>query len=136
MKAVKAMEEAIVSAKQRRKEQRDFVREHWVEIHRVAAGLDVVSEWIVNITFDANSSLDISVSGDQLVFKGLWGALRKLGYNTNTGPKEEKFSGWSGWFRNPDQDLPLWITFSSTKCTRKKIGTKMVEQPVYELVCE
>jgi hypothetical protein len=30
----------------------------------------------------------------------------------------------------------IWLAFSSTVCRRVKIGTKTVEQDVYETVCD
>ena len=140
MKVAQAVEEAVALAKENRKSEKKFLKQHAREIERVAEGLEMISEWVVRIAFDNAASLDISVSGDHHVFKGMWAALRKLGYQASSKPTAKKFSSWQGWFyhehQTGDARLPIWITFSSTKCTRKKIGVKMVEQPIYEMVCE
>ena len=129
---------ALKDARKARRKQKKFVSKFTNEFIRVSDGLDVIAEWVVNIRVDGSSSLDISVAGDHNVFKGMWSAMRKLGYDCSSRPTEKIFSSWQGWFYNHDQEdrLPVYISFSSTKCTRKKIGTKMVEQPVYETVCE
>ena len=131
------MEEAIAEEKKQRKNRKIHMNKFTEEYFRIANGLIVVQEWIMRIHFDGVSSLDISVSGDHHAFKGTFGALSKLGYKPSKRPKEEKLSAWNGWFYNHDGDHPIiWVTFSSTKCTRKKVGTKMVEQDIYEIVCE
>jgi hypothetical protein len=47
---------------------------------------------------------------------------------------------WTKW-TNPEAeatlgDVRLYITFSSNDCRRVQVGTKTVEQPVYETVCD
>lgn len=132
------LHKALKEQKKARKKQKKFTKKFTNEFIRVADGLDVIAEWIVRFNVDGANSLDISVAGDHNTFKGMWAALRKLGYGTSSRPTEDKFSSWTGWWYNHDQDeqLPIYVSFSSTKCTRRKIGTKMVERDVYETVCE
>jgi hypothetical protein len=134
MNVVEVMDDAIASEKKKRKALKQYIKAHSVQLSRIASGLEVVSEYIISINLDGVASVDVSVAGDHHVLNGMWAALRKLGYKTSTRP-EEKVAGFSGyWYK--DEWPAIWMTFSSTKCTRKKIGTKMVEQPVYEVVCE
>ena len=130
------LHEAITRVKKARKRQKKELKERINEYIRVADGLEVIQEWLVSLRIDDSSHLDISVAGDHNVMKGLYSALRKLGYDTTDRPEEEKIPGYSNWWRHKDHHVQLWVAFTSTKCTRKKVGTKMVEQPVYEIVCE
>ena len=132
--AKKQMIDAIASAKQKRKEQKKFAKLHEVHFKRIAAALQTCEEYLVRINLDA-SSIDISISGDHHAMKGAWAALRKLGYECGNRPEGDKITSWNGWFNKTDWPQ-IWFTFTSTKCTRKKVGTKMVETAVYEVVCE
>lgn len=129
------MEDAIASAKAARKKQKKFVETHAEHFLAISNGLIPVQEYIVRINLDGNASLDIAIAGDHHVMNGAWGALRKLGYKCNTRPEGDKVTGFSGWFYKNDWPQ-IWFAFSSTKCTRKKIGTEMVEKDIYEVVCE
>lgn len=80
-------------------------------------------------------TLDISVTGDFAVLKGAFGALRKAGYEPSDRPDKPEAT-FSTYFKKPDGEMKIWFHFSSTICTRKKIGTEMKEVPVYETVCE
>lgn len=47
---------------------------------------------------------------------------------------EAHSASWQGFFRRPKYPTII-ITFSSTVCKVVKVGTKMVEQPVYAVQC-
>lgn len=126
---------AIEDARRQAKEQKKFFKKYQWHFECINAALAIVEEWIVRVEFDRDRSIDIHIAGDHHVFQGVWAALRKLGYEPDARPKEEKMAAFSTYFRKTDWPM-IWLNFSSTKCTRKKIGTKMVEQPVYEVVCE
>ena len=83
------------------------------------------------------TDMDLGFTGDQEAFKELWGALRSAGYKPTTRPeKDELFTDFYTTFINEETDLKIWLDFSSTICKRVKTGTKMVEQPIYEVQCE
>ena len=129
------LKDAIASAKQARKDQKAYLNKHIEHFISIANGLIVVEKYIINLNIDGCTSLDLSIAGDHHVMNGVWGALRKLGYEASSRPEEKKIASYSCWFTKTDWPR-IWFQFSSTKCTRKKIGTKMVEQPIYETVCE
>lgn len=38
-------------------------------------------------------------------------------------------------FRHPD-GASVWLSFSSSVCVRVQVGTRTVEEPIYEIQCE
>jgi len=90
---------------------------------------------ILRVSFDTDS-IDIAVAGDYAVLKAIFHAFRTQGWEPTSRPVEQKLSSFSTHFEKPGVDLRFWLSFSSTLCRRVKVGTKMVEQPVYETVCE
>jgi len=80
--------------------------------------------------------LDLSLSGDKHKLAEAVRILRTRGFKTqHTSPKPAE-SSWCAWFESSDCPVRIWLTFSSTVCRRVKIGTKTVEQDVYETVCD
>lgn len=80
------------------------------------------------------NSVDVRLIGDKHQLLSLLRILNRYGFKTK---KIEK--GQNEYYESfvvPDSDLGLWIHFTSTVCRRVKIGTKMVEQDVYEVVCD
>jgi hypothetical protein len=135
---------AIARVKKERKDLKEaikklkaFALQHAEEIARVGAGMAVVEEWHIRTDIDINSnSLDLSYAGDKHVLVGSFSALRKLGYKPDKRPDDKPMESYTTWFKHPEQDLRIWFKFSSTVCKRQKIGTKMVEQDIFEVVCE
>jgi hypothetical protein len=83
-----------------------------------------------------DDSIDLSVSGTAAELKECFRAFRKLGYEPNDRVEDPKFTSFNTVFTHPEKKVRFWLFFSSTVCTLKKVGTKMVEQAVYETVCE
>ena len=79
-------------------------------------------------------SVDISFSGSKSVLNTVIGVLRKHGFNSGERPKEGDVRYATYWTNNAGHRL--WVSFSSTSCRRVKTGVQMVEQPVYEVICE
>jgi len=117
-----------------------FASRHASEIVRVQKGMEPVEQWLMNASLDVtNRSLDLSYSGNKHTMDGIWHALRKMGYKADTRPKsnEQYFSTWFRMDGNVSGDaMKIYLSFSSTVCKRVKVGTKMVEQDVYETRCE
>ena len=105
------------------------------EIKRVARLL-FDEEVTVQRAAMANDCIDLNVTGDFGVMKAVFRAFRKAGYEPSTRPTEEKTNSFSTYFKKQDEELKFWLNYSSTVCTRKKVGVKMVEVAVYETVCE
>lgn len=81
------------------------------------------------------NSLDVRLIGDKQKFIALLRVLARFGLKA---PKVEKgATGFSHFFYPEDMPgLQVYVCFSSTVCRRVKTGTKMVEQDVYETVCD
>jgi len=134
--------EQIKSAKRELKEKksnlhkiREFIEEFSFEITRIEKGMIDVLEWQVSSGIDINSKcIDLSHSGDKLVFEGVFRALRKLGYEPDKRP-EANASYFTTFWNRPGTTLRVYTRFSSTVCKRVKIGTKMVEQDIFETRC-
>lgn len=77
--------------------------------------------------------LYISLTGDKHKFLAFARVLRKHGFKLN--PVQKGATGFNQ-FCNELEELPIYVTFSSTVCRRVKVGTKMVEQDVFETVCD
>lgn len=137
MNVHETMENAIKEDQKKHKKMLKRLKTNKEEYFRIANGLIVIQEYVIRFSFDTHS-LDIGIAGDHHVFKGMFGALRKMGYVCQDKPKDKLISSWCCWWyhEEPDQHIKLWITFSSTECTRVKVGTKMVEQTIYETVCK
>lgn len=78
----------------------------------------------------------ISLSGDKHKFLSFARVIRKHGFEL---PTIEK--GATGFTKlesigEGDAHVYVYFQFSSTQCRRVKTGTKMVEQEVYETVCD
>lgn len=132
---VEIMITTIKKEKKNLKEQKAHMKKHNEHYIAIANGLIKIQEYIIDIRFDGISSMDLKVAGDHHVLNGTWSALRRLGYEPSERLKEDKVTGVCVWFYKNDWPT-IWFSFSSTKCTRKQVGTKMIEQPIYETVCE
>lgn len=81
-------------------------------------------------------SLDLSAIGNSGALSTVWRALRTRGWNTTKDKPEPGDIGWSGFWRHPDHEYQIFLTFSSTVCKRVQVGTRMEEMPVYEVRCD
>ena len=134
-RAKKSADDELRSAKRRKKEVKKFIATYEDEINQITSGMEVVSEWLINVTIDTCSeSLDLKYAGDKLVMQGCFKAFRKMGFVAAKKPGEND-GVFTCYWTHPDSDLRIWFSFSSTVCMRVKVGTKMVEQDVYETHC-
>lgn len=113
-----------------------YIEEVQHEIKELARTLEPLAEWVMDIAFDGTSSIDVSVSGNKHAFNGVWKALRQDGWEPNQRPDGDKISSFTTFFNKEDTKIRIWFSYSSTVCKRVKVGTEMVERPVYETVCE
>lgn len=82
------------------------------------------------------NSLDFSLSGDKHTLAAAIRVLRTSGFATDQTPPKKGDSAWHAFYRSEACDIEIWFTFSSTVCRRVLVGMQMVEQPVYETVCD
>jgi hypothetical protein len=86
-------------------------------------------------SFDfTGGSIDINFAGDGPKLAAIWQLLRRVGYEPDGRPNKGDVSYSSYW--RQDGYANIWIHFSSTVCKRVQVGTKTVEQPIYETRCD
>jgi hypothetical protein len=86
-----------------------------------------------NVYFEGEC-LNISLTGDKHKLLAAIRILRRHGYKADKAP-EDKSPNYYAFFHKEDSMI-VWFSFSSTKCRRIKVGTKTVEQDIYETVCD
>lgn len=84
-----------------------------------------------DVRVDAEGDLIISVAGDKELFVKAWKLLRSVGIRLRPAEAGATFISQI----HHAQDMLILFQFSSTVCRRVKVGTKMVEQDVYETQC-
>ena len=111
-------------------ERRDLYRKKKAPLDALIAEVDAIGG---DVSFP--STLDIRLTGDKHKFLEFLRMLARHGFKT---PKVAKgATGFSEFLKSEQfKDISFWVTFSSTVCRRVKIGTKTVEQDVYETVCD
>lgn len=82
-----------------------------------------------------SGDIDVSFAGDSHKFSAVVRVLRTNGFTTKQPAPKAGQAEWHGYYANPKVDTKVWLYFTSSVCRRIKIGTKMVEQDVYETVC-
>lgn len=82
-----------------------------------------------------SSDIDIRFAGDAHRLAAVVRILRTSGFNTYTERPKQGDTSWSAFFEHPDCGTKVYLYFSSSVCRRVKVGTKMVEQDVYETQC-
>lgn len=93
-----------------------------------------VEDMDIEPRFDPDLKLiSLNFAGDGPRLGKLWGELRRNGFNCDTRPKKGD-TQFSGWFRR-DGYPNISVYFTSTLCRRVQVGTKTVEQPIYETIC-
>jgi hypothetical protein len=82
-----------------------------------------------------STDLDVCFTGDAHKFAAVVRLLRTRGFKCDALPPAKGDTGWIGRYKHPEYALQVWMSFSSSVCKRVKIGTKMVEQDIYEVQC-
>lgn len=82
-----------------------------------------------------SGSLDVRLIGDKHVLANAVRILRTAGYGFTTTRPEKGDTQWSAFFYRQG-GMEIWFQFSSSVCRRVQTGTKMVEQPIFETVCD
>lgn len=90
---------------------------------------------VMRMDFDNDSWLSLSVSGDKHSLAEVMRKLRAIGYKTTERPKPGVTS-WNPLLKRESDGTTVFLMFSGTACRRVQTGTKTVEVPVYEVVCD
>lgn len=81
----------------------------------------------------SDSSWDLTVTGNCNTRTLVLAVFQTHGYKPMFEPKDGE-SYYSTWMLHENRDR-FWFSFANTACERVKVGTKMVEQDVYETRC-
>jgi len=105
------------------------------DIVQMSQAFETIQNSIIRVDIDSDC-IDINIAGDLETLTAAFRAFRSLGYEPDAKPGIDLFTGFSTWFRHPDKKATFWLSFSSNKCTRVKVGEKTQLVDVYEITCE
>jgi hypothetical protein len=83
---------------------------------------------------DSDFNFHFRIAGDKQKFLQLVRCHRRYGFKPSMPEKGATSAFWR--INDYGEDLGMYLSFSSTVCHRVKVGTKTVEQDVYETHCE
>ena len=104
-----------------------------VQIETVAKAFEKIEVQTARLSFE---EVDIGIAGDRHTLQAVFGVFRKLGYEPSSRPGDEPSPSFSCRWNHPDLECRFWLYFTSTKCTRVKVGTETREVDLFETVCE
>lgn len=81
------------------------------------------------------TSLNVSFTGNKEQLARAMRILRTSGFDTDEAKPKQGDTSWSAYFRKAECPLQIWFYFTSSVCRQVKVGTKMVEQAIYETRC-
>jgi hypothetical protein len=128
---IKQLNDKLREKRERLNKFRDAIKANAEQLRTILADfVEIGAEPIAD-----DNWVHITVTGDKNKFLQFCRAMRKHGVEL---PKIEK--GSTGFtklhFLGEAYEITLYFQFSSTQCRRVKVGTKMVEQEVFEVVCD
>lgn len=110
-----------------------LLRQKVVEQQPLFAALEEIEEVTLGMGTYADC-VHLSFSGDVALLRKVWFILRQHGYQPSHRPTEEDRASFHTFWRK-DEQVAIWMSFSSSHCKLVKTGTRMVEEPVYEVHC-
>jgi hypothetical protein len=84
---------------------------------------------------DSDLDVYLSFTGNGEDYTHVYKILRRAGYE----PTHQMGEGDKAYFSTTwrKENAPgIWVSFSSNACRREIVGTKMVEENIYELICD
>lgn len=81
------------------------------------------------------NEIDLSFAGDAHRLASVVRILRTAGFTTDAARPKQGDTQWVAYYAHPDCSTRVWLFFTSSVCKRIKVGTKMVEQDVFEVQC-
>jgi hypothetical protein len=82
-----------------------------------------------------SGDVDIHFSGDAQKLAAVVRILRTAGFATTAERPKAGDTSWCAYFKHPQCGTDVYMYFTSSVCRRVKVGTKMVEQDIYEVQC-
>lgn len=107
-------------------------RSHF-NLHSIVEKLEKIKPPPIIALDGDGSCLNIHLSNSKDVFNGVFGMLRNMGYEPDDRPEKDQINFSTFWRK--EGATKIWFSFNSTSCRRVKVGTRTVEQDVYEIVC-
>lgn len=119
----------LISAKMKKL---DHCRAHMDEYQEILDGLKKAPVTYIDLE---NDYIYLSVTGTRQDLSAAFAALRQRGFVPDSRPTA-KDTSFNTFFRHKKKDIKVLLAFSSTSCRRVKIGTRIQEVDVYEVVCD
>lgn len=129
---LKKMHEAVTNKKLALRKHRTAIKANEAKLQALFADVEALG----GEPYTDGDWIWVPLIGDKHKFLAFARVIRKHGFEM---PKVEK--GATGFTKlsylgSDDTQLTLYFQFSSSVCRRVKVGTKTVEQDVYETVCD
>ena len=83
----------------------------------------------------ASDYVVVKLTGDKGKLEQAFRILRSAGLTFSADRPKKGDSEWCAFFHHPETDTKVFFQFASSVCKRVKVGTKMVQQDVYETQC-
>lgn len=110
------------------------LKEFKITLSGVSPLFRTFEEMDIDLQFIPNGGyIAFSFTGDGERLAAVWKELRRNGYKNDCRPKKGDTTFYAFWHREGYANL--FMNFSSSLCKRVQVGTKMVEQPIYETQC-
>ncbi len=77
--------------------------------------------------------ISLAFAGDGAKLAAVWKLLRQHGYKNSCHPKKGDTTFYAFW--EQEGHARFFMNFTSSVCRRVQVGTKLVEQPIYETQC-
>lgn len=124
----------LVSAQELMTQRASCYHKNKHHIKEVATALKKLE--IQSAKLDNYNTVDLNITGDKHVLLAIFSAFRKMGYEPSARPSDKPTATFSCYWSRDGQELRFWTLFSSTKCTRVKVGEETRTIPIYETQCE
>lgn len=91
---------------------------------------------MVGVEASFDGQINVNFAGDKDQLAKVMRIVRTGGWVfTNTHRPKKGGTSWTSYAGHPHTTVQMWFYFTSTVCKRVKVGTKMVEQDIYEVEC-
>jgi hypothetical protein len=89
----------------------------------------------VDPKMDSANYLSVTMTGDKDKLAAAFRILRGAGFTFTADRPKKGDSEWYAFFSHTMCPVDIWFSFTSSVCRRVKVGTKTVQQDIYETVC-
>lgn len=133
-----AAEQTLINAQKRQEAIVDYLNQHQEIINELLPLItesNIETEVLTFLVVPGTSELYIGLSGTKENLNKIFSIFRKCGLYPRSRPKENDTSYYT-YFYAEDSDFRVWFSFTSTVCRRVAVGTRIVEETIYEVQCE